>query len=397
VNEPTLASEPTRWVTRDVRWILISQLTFGFAWSLYLLTPKFLATQLHAGPDVIGRIGATGGLAGLLIVPFAGYALDRIGRRILYQLGASLVVLMSIGYLYVDAIGPLVYLLQGCTSAAFVLAYNASAALLSDYAPPAKLGQAIGWVGGANVFMHAIATMVAEPLANEHGWPAVFILGIASGSAALLISFGMRESPARPAASAVIASAPATGPRPTLFAILFTALLMGGVFVAVFGFVQPYAIREGASEVRGFFIGFTISAVGCRVLLGGLGDRLGRRVVSVWMLVGYGVSSFLMRELDPDLLVVYGLVFGAAHGILYPTLNALVLEVLPGARRGLGMVLYNGAFNVGGSVGSLGWGLLAKHHGYPRIYDVAGVLALAAATILLVGRRRASSVAAVSR
>jgi predicted MFS family arabinose efflux permease len=294
---------------------------------------------------------------------------------------------MSIGYLYVDAIGPLVYVLQGCTSAAFVLAYNASAALLSDYAPPAKLGQAIGWVGGANVFMHAIATMVAEPLANEHGWSAVFILGIVSGSGAFLLSFAMRESPARPGASASAGSAPATGPRPRLIAILITALLMGSVFIAVFGFVQPYAIREGATEVRGFFIGFTISAVGCRLLLGGLGDRRGRRLVSVWMLVGYAVSAFLMRLLDPDLLVVYGLVFGAAHGILYPTLNALVLEVLPGARRGLGMVLYNGAFNVGSSAGSLGWGLLAKYHGYPRIYDVAVATALAAALVLLVGRR----------
>jgi len=52
------------------------------------------------------------------------------------------------------------------------------------------------------------------------------------------------------------------------------ALIMGCVFIAAFGFVQPYALSRGAREVRGFFLGFTCSAVLCRVFLGGLGDRL---------------------------------------------------------------------------------------------------------------------------
>ena len=98
--------------------------------------------------------------------------------------------------------------------------------------------------------------------------------------------------------------------------------------------------------------------------------------------LGYGLATYAVRGLAPDLLVLYGLLFGAAHGILYPTLNALVIEVLPAARRGLGMVLYNGAFNVGSSAGSLGWGLLAQQKGYPAVYTAAGCIALAAAVLL---------------
>jgi predicted MFS family arabinose efflux permease len=89
-------------------------------------------------------------------------------------------------------------------------------------------------------------------------------------------------------------------------------------------------------------------------------------------------------------LVLYGLAFGAAHGLLYPTLNALLLELLPSKRRGLGMVLYNGAFNLGTSVGSLGWGLLAKRHGYPVIYEVAAVVSLVAASALVIKPRAQS-------
>jgi len=157
---------------------------------------------------------------------------------------------------------------------------------------------------------------------------------------------------------------------------------MGAAFMAMFGFVQPYAVELGAHEVRGFFVGYTAAVVAGRVLFGGLGDRLGRRKVSLWMLIGYAVAAFIMRRLDIELLVVYGLVFGAAHGIAYPTLNALLLERLPATRRGLGMVLFNGAFSLGGSAAGFGWGMLAKQHGYPAIYVAACVSALCAAALL---------------
>ena len=277
--------EPSSWVTRDVKRILATQVVFGFAWSLYLLNPKFFATQLNAPPDVIGKITSMGGAAGLLTVPFAAYGLDKFDRRVFFRVGSLLIMLSSIGMLQVHDVGLLVYVLQGCVSAAFVLAFNASAALLSDYAPADRLGQAIGWLGGANVAMNAVATMVAEPLAHSFGWDAVFGLGIVAGSAAFVLSFGLRAAPTR-AADRSVAPSPSDGAAQSLASryafiapLLASSTLMGAVFIALFGFVQPYAVSLGASEVRYFFLGFTAAAVACRIWLGGLGDRVGRRTV----------------------------------------------------------------------------------------------------------------------
>jgi MFS family permease len=380
--------QPTRsqsWVTRDVLFILFAQSVFGFGWSLYLLTPKFLATQLHAGPETIGRVAAMGGIAGILTVPLAARGLDRLGRRLFFQLGAVLIVLLSLGFKQVDSVGPLVFVLQGCLSASFVLAYNAMAALLTDYAPPQALGQAIGWAGSANVAMNAIATSVAEPLAIRYGWHVVFDMGVIAGGCALACSFWLRSPSVKSqplTAADPVRVAPLVGP-------LTAGVLCGMIFIAGFSFLQPYAVSLGAHEVRGFFIGFTLAAVLCRLLLGGLGDRLGRRRVSSWMLLGYGLATLVMRGLSPDLLFVYGFAFGSAHGLLYPTLNALVLEVLPASRKGLGMVLFNGSFNVGSSTGGFVWGVLAARAGYPTMYLWAALLSLVALTALNVGARRA--------
>lgn len=374
--------QPT-WVTRDVKRIIATQVVFGFGWSLYLLTPKFLATELHAPPDVIGRVASMGGAAGLLTVPIAARFLDRIERRYFFRAGATLIVLLSLGFTQVHEVSLLLYALQGCVSAAFVLAFNASAALLADYAPPQHLGRAIGWIGGANVAMNAVATMIAEPLAAEFGWNAVFMLGVAAGCGAFALSFGLRGVAKRASAPPPLEAAPSEPARgAAVVPILIVSVLMGAVFIAMFGFVQPFAVGLGAHEVRMYFLGFTLAAVGGRIWLGGLGDRLGRRNVSIWMLVGYAAAAALIRELNVDLLALYGFAFGAAHGILYPTLNALLLEQLPTARRGLGMVLYNGAFNLGTCLGSLGWGVLAKEHGYPFMYAAAAAQAVVAAGLL---------------
>src|SRR5262245_26431997 len=112
-NSVAASSAQPRWVTREVALILLAQTVFGFGWSLYLLTPKFLTTALHVPPDTLGVISASGGLAGLLTIPFAAYGIDRLGRKLFFRIGSLLIVAMSIGFMYVDEIGPLVYVLQG--------------------------------------------------------------------------------------------------------------------------------------------------------------------------------------------------------------------------------------------------------------------------------------------
>jgi MFS family permease len=395
IARPTPLAAP--WATRQIALIIVTQVVFGFGWSLYLLMPKFLTTALHAGPEVIGWTSAAGGLAAVLTVPFAATGLDRLGRKFFFRVGAALIVLLSLGYLQVREIGPLVFVLQGCVAAAFVLAFNATATLLADWTPPERLGQTIGWLGGANVAMNAVATMIAEPLAARYGWHVVFELGAVAGIAAFALSFSLQEAPPRTseAASADAAIRARARPRRTgLPVILISTALIGIVFSAIFSFVQPYALGLGAREVRAFFLGFTASAVGCRVLLGSLGDRLGRRRVSAFAMGGYALCALVMAGLDPQLLVLYGLAFGAAHGLLYPTMSALVLEEVSAARRGLGMVLFNGAFNLGTAVGGLCWGLFAKQHGYPPVYVAASIVGLLATSVLVLERRKPARAAA---
>lgn len=371
-----------RLVSRDVLAVLVCQVLFSFGWSLYLLLPKFYTKVLSIGPHALGHLTAVGGMTGLLTAPVTGYALDRLGRVAFFRCGCLLLFLLSVIFSRVQEVGPLLYLLQGLMIGSFVLAWNAAAALITDHTPSEHMGRVIGWLGGVNVLMNAAAAIVAEPLAAQHGWSAVFLLGAVAAALALAASLWMRDVEAEDANRLRTSALPVALPFLSMGVVMAAAVLQGGAFIAVFHFVQPYALWLGAREVRAFLLGFSAAAVMCRVFMGGLGDHFGRDIVSAWALVTYAVCALSMAWLHVPALFLYGLLFGVGHGVLYPTLNALLAQIMPAQRRGLAMVLYNAAFNLGTAVGSWNWGRIAERRGYPAMYQWAACAALAAASLL---------------
>jgi MFS family permease len=164
--------------------------------------------------------------------------------------------------------------------------------------------------------------------------------------------------------------------------VFVVSAFSGATFVAMFTFHQPYALSLGARNVAPFFVGFTVAAMAMRLLFGSLGDRLGRRRVATTALLVYAVAAQAVGHLHVDWLWAYGSLFGVAHGVFYPTLNAYAIEHAPATARGRVMAFYNGAFNLGSAVGALGWGALAHQSGYGAVFAPAAIVALLAAAIL---------------
>jgi MFS family permease len=367
-------------VLRSFRFLAIiaAQLVFGFGWSLFLVSPKFLSQVLGASASEIGATSATVGFAAAAGVAFVTTRIDRARRRNLYFLGASLLAVCSLGFLMVDRLGPLVYLLQAGIGASFVLAFNATTALVADVAPPERLGQAFGIQGAANLSMNAVSSAVAESVADRYGWHAVFMLAAGSAVVSLLTGLAIREE--RPGEGA---SSPGRAPYADMARLFVVSALIGASFNAMFTFQQPYALALGARKVSSFFVGFTVAALVMRLGFGGLGDRLGRRRVALASLCIYVAVPLAMADLHVAMLWAYGAGLGTAHGVLYPTLNALAAERSLPRARGRILAVLNGSFNAGGALGATAWGFIAERLGYSAVFIFASaVSALSFAALL---------------
>lgn len=361
--------------------LLASVLVFGLSHSAYYLLPKYLATELGADASAIGAVSSATWFVVVVLAPVVGVGVDRYGRKRIAIFGAGVLTLACAGFLLVREVGLLLYALRLLHGVAFACFFVATSTLAADLAPPERMGRSLGWFGAMLVSTNALAPALGEWIAVRAGWHAVFATtaAFALGALALVTQIADTRAPhAVGAGPALLAVATRRG----LPSLLVATALSGVAFAALFTFYQPWALALGQARVSDFFVGFSIAAVGVRTLFGDLGDRAGRRRVAAGALVLYGVATLAMIELRALGLLPLGLVVGLAHGVVYPTLNAVAVEGVGDDARGKVMALYNAAFNAGFSGGSLALGIVAESAGYPQVFALGAVACLLALPLL---------------
>ncbi|HEY6556503.1 MAG TPA: MFS transporter [Polyangiaceae bacterium] len=368
-----------RLITPAFALIVAMQLAFGFGFSIFFLLPKYLTTSLHAGPDAVGWVSASAVVAAVLAVPLLGRAIDHYDRRYLIVAGALGSALCALCFTLVQSVGLALLLLRAVQGVSMALVFNAAATLVTDLAPPARMGQALGLFGLSALITNAVAPAIAESVAVRSGWSAVFVMSAASATLCASLALFLPR-PVRSHAHAH-AGRPSYGPR--VLKILYAIGIVGLAFGTLFTFSLPFALSLGAREVSNFFIGYTLTAATLRILLGSWADRVGRPRVAVGALAVYCTALFAACGLQPQWLGALGALMGAGHGLAYPALNAMVVEGVPVQHRGRVMSLFNGCFNAGVALSTLTLGAVAKEFGYPLVFAIAGVVALSGLPLLV--------------
>ena len=362
--------------------LMVAVVTFGLAHSAYFLLPKYLAQVLGANASAIGNVSAAAWLANVLAVPFVGVWIDRHGRLVFAYVGAALLAAACAGYLFVHELGPLLLALRVMQGLSFTLYFVATSTLAADLAPPGRLSQALGIYGSAFVGTNALAPAGAEWLATHAGWPAVFETTIALALLSAPLLLVVKDSATVRLPHEEVPGILAALSRPGLARLLGVCGLAGATFGALFTFYQPFALERHVEQVSSFLVAYAFAAVAVRALMGGVADGPHRRAVTLAALSLYGVAPLAMLALGRVPLAPIGIALGLAHGFFYPALNAIAIEGAAQDVRGKVMAVFNGSFNAGFSLGSIGFGYLAAAAGYPPVFVVAGVCSFAALALL---------------
>ncbi len=358
--------------------LLLVQFVFGLGFSSFLLLPKYLTVAHAADASTIGRVGATGPIVAVLALPLIAPYIDRVRRQYLLAFSAAAMFAAALGFAYLRELEPSVYLLRALQGAAFTTFMSTTSTLVVELAPPARLGQALGLQGAANLVTNAIGPALAEPLAHSWGWQPVFLL---SALCSLLAAAGVWTLAEPPRAQRARSRQREMFDARSL-PFFYASSVVGVGFGTVVTFYQPLALELGAVEVGGLFIGYTITAVLVRVGFGAWLDRVQRRSLALVSAALYSLVVLGTAGLQPSWLMPLGLVLGLAHGTLFPVLSALVVEGSQPELRGARLAYFNGSFNVGMVASTLGFGALASVIGYRWIFVVAGALSLSALPFL---------------
>ncbi len=440
-SDPSPAMATEHWLGTDVVLVLVAASTWGFAFSTFYLLPTFLVQELGVGAAEIGFVVGILGVSTVAFTVLAAEWIDRLPRRHAMAFGALAMAVAAIGFTRVHALGVAVEVLRILQGISYALVVTSVGTLIAELVPHERLSQALGLSGASMLVMNAVAPAVAEPLAATVGWKPVFLLAAFAAVVSAALALRIRERPATATARQIgdhlagdarhrgdgrraahragggrrdgagrriidrssrdrasrrvprraVAAATALASRNGLLVVLRGRLarqyaiiltLSGAAFGTVFAFQQPYALALGRERVGGFFVAYAAAAILVRVGFGHVPDRFGRHRVALAALVLYAAVVLAMAAMRPGLLEVYGAIFGLAHGVFYPAINALAVIATPAHERGRIIAIFTGSFSLGLWAGPTGLGVVAAHLGYPAAFVVAAAGVVAAAIIL---------------
>lgn len=354
--------------------------------AFFFLLPLWVDAK-GGGAELAGRVGAVQGFSGLLALPFIGYLLDRFGRRRFMISGIGLGALCSIAFLFIDEIGPALWVVRALQGIAFTSAFTGAQTLALLFAPIERRAESIGWFGISTILTHAISPAIGEEIILRYGFPTMFAVGAVLGT----LAFAMACLVPRPPEFVANVRSTPIDPREAKLAVgtaTFAMLCYGVGFGATQTFVPLLMTHFEIGRVGPFFTAWSLAAVSVRVLLGRVSDRIGRRAVVVPAMVALTVAVGMLSIVrSMPLVVAIGAVFGCGHGMLYPTMNAWVADWSSPRNIGRTQSLFSGSYSLGISGCAFLFGTVVERFGYGAMFSLASAISIVGLAAFLAGPR----------
>lgn len=357
----------------------------------YLHLPGFLQ-ELGADELRIGIIMATMSLAAILMRPLIGRIIDERGRRIVVLVGGVINILACLAYLTVDALGPWLYLIRVVHGLAQAMLFSVLFTIAADVVPAARRVEGIALFGISGMIPLSLAGVIGDVILARGEFEHLFVFTACAAAMGHAVGTALPDS--RPSED--------TEPARSFFRAVFAAQLLP-IWVVGFGFsfalasyfifLKTWVIERQIGSLGGFFTAYTVAAVGLRVLLGWLPDRIGPRrtlfPALVCLAVGLGLLAIADRELT---VIVAGALCGTGHGYAFPITSALVVTRARASERGAALAAFTALFDLGLFVGGPALGLLLAYTDYETMFATsAGVVLLGLSIFAVWDRPRRKS------
>jgi predicted MFS family arabinose efflux permease len=356
--------------------ILMTVGMFFLFTAFYMLYPTLpLFIKRMGGSE--GQVGLSMGvfmMSSVVLRPFVGGLLDRLGSRPFIVFGLLLFAVAMYMYNWIGGIVVLMGLriLHGMSWAVSTTSISTA---ITDMIPSTRRGEGLGWSGMATTLAMAIGPMLGIWVTQNLSYHTLFLFAVCLSVAALLLTFGVKMS-FRPQ----LGTNPQSGARrrieifeksvlPVTASVFFLFIAYGGITTFVPLFADSIKVNSGT-----FFLVYAATLVLTRPIAGKLSDRYGETfvilpalVITILALISLSFSTGLFGVLVSAIL--YGIGFGSTQ----PALQAATIRLVTPDRTGVANASFSTATDLGIGLGAVMLGWVSQYTSYQVLFTVSAV------------------------
>lgn len=362
------------WTKNFVLITLVNLLIFcGF--QMLLPTLPIYVKALGGGDSVIGWLIGFATIAALIIRPFSGIALDRLGRKSVLLIGIGAIAVVTLAYMWFPMVG-IILTIRFLHGFGWGIASTASNTVASDVIPKSRFGEGMGFFSLSSSLAMALAPGLGLWALSAFQITGLTLFSAGFGVAALILAFFIRYHKVEPQTTAKAKMSPyeRASLRPT--AIMF---FISASYGSITGFISLYAVDRGISNIGIFFMVFAAAMLISRPFFGRLIDRHGfNAAVYPGLILLIAALLALHQAAALPIFLLAAVLYGVGFGATQSSLQTMSVLQAPKHRLGAANATFFTGFDGGIGFGSVMAGMFASALGYSRMYLAFSLLPLLA-------------------
>ena len=359
---------------------------------------------LGYGVDALGWLLSISMILTLLSRLRIGRWIDRFGCRPTWLVG-TLLVALAVGSIQFTTQLWLIAVLRAVSMMAMAAVMTTVAVFAANIAPRHRRAESIGTIGLAGFMGMVVGPTLGDWIFAGAGESiAPYRLFFSASAVCSLLSGGVMlwiKMPLNSNASDAHQVQPVAPPgsktsqisvviRHWPGAVLLVGFAFGMVFCLQLSFLERLADARGFTDIKVFFLVYGPTAITLRLVFRRAPQQIGRsRTLLGGLLLLFAGLVCLIGIRSQGQLVLPGLLMGAGHCFIFPSMVDLSAEQLPDKWRGTGTALILGAGDVGMLIGFAAMGEGIDAFGFDATLAALAALVLITAGFFCFARRTA--------
>lgn len=302
-------------------------------YSLIATLPVYLSTEMNATKSLVGITLASYIVASVIIRPFCGFALDKLGRKTIFLASLMFYAILFNGYIIALTVAAVI-VIRFLHGLAWGMTTTSNSTIAIDIIPTNKRGQGIGYFGLSTTLGMAIGPVIGSYIFQLGGYYALFLGGSIIGLVSALLAGLIRYPKLNPSfmndafqwknlfeATTIIPA----------FNLIFIMITYGGML----SFIALYGHEIGIIHASGFFLVYAVGVAFSRFSSGKILDRNGPKYVILGclslLIIGFPLLALVKT---PFGFYSAAVILGVGNGVVFPTFQTMVNNIAPMNRRG---------------------------------------------------------------